>query len=51
LLFKGAAVDYTEAETILNDINDLLSWIDSELATYMQYFNDVSMRIAKAKKN
>lgn len=50
ICFKGEMVNYTEAETILIDINDLLSWIDTELASYMQYFNDVSMRIAKAKK-
>lgn len=50
ICFKGATVDYTEAEIILNDIDDLLSWIDSELAAYMQYFNDISLRIAKAKR-
>jgi len=50
ICFLGNNIDFKEVESTLQAINELLSWIDSELLAYVSYFNDIEMRINKAKR-
>ena len=48
ICFNGRGVDFSNAEKIENEIYELLNWIDPELATYCDYFNGISAKIATA---
>lgn len=43
--FNGNRIDYTNALLILQEINELLEWIDPELKNYVQYYNSVHSKI------
>ncbi len=49
ICFKGSNVNFKEAEKIKDEIFEMLSWIDSDLATYTEYFNGIESEIDQAK--
>lgn len=48
ICFRGANVDFAEARTVLNDIYDLLNWINPDLKIYIEYFNNITKKIGQA---
>lgn len=49
ICFKGNAIDFTYAENIKDEIYELLSWIDSDLTSYVEYFDAIENKINTAK--
>lgn len=45
ICFQGNLMDFTYAENIKNEIYELLSWIDPELANYVEYFDAIESKI------
>lgn len=48
ICFNGSNVDFSEAESIRDEIFEMLSWIDSDLSTYTEYFNGIKAKIDQA---
>lgn len=49
ICFNGNAIDFTYAENIKDEIYELLSWIDSDLTSYVEYFDAIENKINIAK--
>jgi len=49
ICFNGNAIDFTYAENIKDEIYELLSWIDSDLTNYVDYFDAIENKINIAK--
>lgn len=49
ICFKGNAIDFTYAENIKEEIYELLSWIESDLSIYVEYFDAIDNKIKIAK--
>lgn len=45
ICFRGSEVDFTEATKMMNELYDLLNWIDSELTDYVKYYDNVQSKI------
>jgi hypothetical protein len=45
ICFDGSTIDFTKAQKIKNELYDLLSWIDSDLTDYVEYFDGVQSKI------
>lgn len=45
ICFNGTTIDFTNATNIRNEIYELLEWIDSDLTTYVDYFNNIDTEI------
>lgn len=45
ICFNRTAIDFTNAANIKNEIYELLKWIDSDLTTYVDYFNGIDTEI------
>lgn len=50
ICFKGSSVDFTSANVVIEDIHNIMEWIDPSLKTYTDYFNNISSKIDQAKK-
>lgn len=49
ICFNGHRVDFSNAQDIINEIYELLSWIDEDLTGYIEYFNGIHSKIDSAK--
>lgn len=47
--FNGTNIDFTEANEVKNEIYDLLTWIDTDLATYVKNFDSIDDEISLAR--
>lgn len=45
ICFSGLNIDFSEAEDIRDEIFEMLSWIDSDLSAYAEYFNGIKAKI------
>lgn len=45
ICFRGNSVDFSFASQILNDVHDVIGWIDPKLLDYTEYFNNVVDKI------
>jgi hypothetical protein len=45
ICFRGNSVDFSFASQILNDVHDVIGWIDPKLLDYTEYFNNVGDKI------
>ncbi|MEQ9424587.1 MAG: hypothetical protein RJQ09_09230 [Cyclobacteriaceae bacterium] len=45
ICFDGQNIDFSEAENIRDEIFEMLTWIDSDLSTYAEYFNGINAKI------
>ncbi len=45
ICFNGPNIDFSQAEDIRDEIFEMLSWIDSDLSTYAEYFNGINTKI------
>jgi len=45
ICFNGPNIDFSQAEDIRDEIFEMLSWIDSDLSTYTEYFNGINTKI------
>ena len=45
ICFKGNKIDFTTAKEIMQDIYDVLNWIDSDLPLYVKQFDRIDQRI------
>lgn len=50
ICFNGPTIDYTNALFILNEIYDLLEWIDPEFKKYIEYYDSVNDKIQIANR-
>ncbi|MEA5258980.1 hypothetical protein VB264_14385 [Arcicella aquatica] len=48
ICFNGTNIDFTEANQVKNEIYNLLKWIDTDLATYVQNFDSIDDEILLA---
>lgn len=48
ICFSGHNIDFNVAENIRDQIFEILSWIDSDLSTYTEYFDGISSKIERA---
>lgn len=48
ICFKGTAIDFSTANNIMNDIHDVIKWINPVLLGYTEYFNNINSKIAIA---
>lgn len=48
ICFQGITVDFTEANNIRNYIYELLEWMDSDLVSYVNYFDGITGKILNA---
>lgn len=49
ICFTGSAIDFTNAIAVYASISSLITWLDSELATWIGNFDDIKQTIAKAQ--
>ncbi|TAF67571.1 MAG: hypothetical protein EAZ58_09790, partial [Flavobacterium sp.] len=49
ICFNGNTIDFTYAENIKNEIYEILSWIDTDLTDYVEYFDVIDNKINLAK--
>jgi hypothetical protein len=49
ICFNGNKIDFTYAENIKNEIYEIMSWIDSDLSYYVEYFDAIDNKIKRAK--
>lgn len=50
ICFNAHRVDFSNAHDIINEIYELLSWIDDDLTGYIEYFNGIHSKIDSAKR-
>ena len=48
ICFHGNTVDFTKAKEVRDDVCLLISWIDPELLSYFNYFDNIEQNIAQA---
>lgn len=46
ICFKGNSIDFSMANIIMNEVHDIISWIDPALLDYTKYFNNIDKKIA-----
>lgn len=49
LCFNGNTIDFTEARNIKFEIFELLEWMDRDLVSYVQYFDNIENKIIQAE--
>lgn len=42
-------IDFSTANNIMNDIHDIIKWINPVLLDYTEYFNNINRKIATAR--
>lgn len=50
ICFEGFNIDFGLAESIRNEVFELLSWIDPDLSKYTEYFDGINSKIQLAEK-
>lgn len=50
ICFRGASIDFLLAKTVIDDIHDIIGWINPSLKTYTDYFNNINGKIEQAGK-
>ena len=48
ICFNGTTIDFSPATQAMNNIHDMISWIDPALLHYTAYFNNINKKIAMA---
>lgn len=48
ICFKGSSVDFTVANNVIDDMHQIMEWIDPSLKTYTDYFNNIRNKIDQA---
>lgn len=48
ICFKGSIIDFSTATNIMNDVHDIIQWINPVLLDYTEYFNNINRKIAMA---
>lgn len=48
ICFNANNIEFSEAHNIINEIYDLLNWIDTDLTDYVEYFNGIQSKIDSA---
>ena len=48
ICFNGQNIDFVEAHNIKDVVYELLNWIDTDLADYIEYFNGIQLKIDSA---
>lgn len=50
ICFNASSIDYTDALFVLNEIYELLNWIDLEIKKYFEYYDSVNEKISIANR-
>lgn len=50
ICFNNSQIDFTEANQVKLEIYELLSWVDSEISDYVDYFDGIQSKIDTANK-
>lgn len=45
ICFNGSHIDYTNSISILNEINELLEWMNPELQNYVSYYDSIHSKV------
>lgn len=48
ICFSSHNIDFNTAEDIRDEIFEMLTWVDSDLSTYTEYFNGINSKIEQA---
>jgi hypothetical protein len=48
ICFRGSSIDFLLAKTVIDDIHDIMEWINPSLKTYTDYFNNINSKIEQA---
>ncbi|RBQ06267.1 hypothetical protein [Pedobacter miscanthi] len=48
ICFSGSNIDFSIATQVLNDIHDIIEWINPDLRAYTAYFNNIQSKIDQA---
>jgi len=48
ICFRGGVVDFSTAIKVMNDMRDIISWINPGLLNYTEYFNNITTKISTA---
>lgn len=48
--FRGNRIDYANSISILNEINELLKWMNPELQNYVSYYDSIHSKVRAASK-